>query len=177
MNKISVILCVYKNDTLEQFKEMFESLENQTYKKFDVFVQQDGLINVLLESYLDTLKELGKIIYIGKRSENMGFAYSLNEIINIVIEKEQYDYIVRMDSDDICMLNRIEVQYNFMEEKTEVDVCGAWIEEFNTDDMTKQVIKYPKNHNEHVNCPVLRFSSKAHYTSHVAERLCYTNIL
>ena len=36
MNDIAVIVCVYKNDTLRQFIEMFESLENQTLNIFDI---------------------------------------------------------------------------------------------------------------------------------------------
>ena len=148
MNKIAVIICVYKNDTFEQFNQMFESLEKQTLKNFDIFVQLDGKIKSDLYSYLDNLKNSSKIVYLGKREENKGFAYSLNELVNIVLESGQYKYIVRMDSDDICMIDRIEKQYKFMEKNPQIDVCGGWIEEFNIDDGSSQIIKYPEKNSE-----------------------------
>lgn len=144
MNVIAVILCVYKNDTLEQFDEMFKSLRSQTYTHFDVFVQQDGKIDQDLENYLDEKHQQKEIYHLNKRDTNQGFAYSLNEIISHVISCKHYQYIMRMDSDDICVLNRMEKQYEFLEKHPEIDVCGGWIEEFNTDDKTVQVIQYPK---------------------------------
>ena len=163
MNEIAVILCVYKNDTLEQFQEMFSSLENQTFKEFDVFVQQDGVIDDNLESYIDDLKKTNQIIYLGKREINKGFAFSLNELINVVIQKKGYHYIIRMDSDDICSLNRIELQYNFMKNNLNIDACGGWIEEFNTNDGTKQIIKYPQNSDD-ILIAMLKRNPLAHVT-------------
>ena len=151
MNEIVIILCTYENDTLEQFTEMFESLNQQTFKKFDIFVQQDGKIDNKLEDYLDYLKAIHKISYLGKRDLNKGFAYSLNELIKIIMMKEQYKYIVRMDSDDICVADRIFLQYSFMQENQNIDVCGGLIEEFNMDTNEKQIINYPENSKDILN--------------------------
>lgn len=147
-NSVAVVLCVYKNDTLDQFREMFDSLKEQTFKQFDVYLQQDGKIDKELEEYLDSLLKSEDLQYIGKRDENKGFAYSLNEIIEYAFGRYEYEYIVRMDSDDICVPNRLEIQYDFMYKHQDIDICGGWIEEFNVDDGTKQLIKYPKLHED-----------------------------
>jgi len=162
MNEIAVVLCVYKNDTVEQFDEMFQSLQNQTWNHFDVFVQQDGKIDQLLENYLDLKYQQKEIFYLRKRNTNRGFAYSLNEIISHVISANKYQYIMRMDSDDICVENRIEKQYNFLEKHPEIEVCGGWIEEFNTDDKTLQVIQYPKG-----NTAIIQHLKKRNPVAHV----------
>lgn len=146
-NEIALVLCVYINDTREQFEEMFNSLEEQTLKEFDIFVQQDGQINKELDNYLKEKHQCGKIKYMGKRDNNRGFAYSLNEIIKYILDLNLYRYIARMDSDDICVNNRIEIQYQFLNSHPNIDVCGGWIEEFNTDDDSIQIIQYPKDNN------------------------------
>jgi glycosyltransferase involved in cell wall biosynthesis len=162
MNTIAIVLCVYKNDTVEQFGEMFESLEHQTMKQFDVFVQQDGKIDQTLEDYLDEKHQEKAIHYLGKRNTNRGFAYSLNEIIRYIINYKQYQYIMRMDSDDICIEKRIEKQYDFLEKYPEIDVCGGWIEEFNTDDKSVQIIQYPKE-----NTAIIQHLKKRNPIAHV----------
>ena len=163
MNKIAVILCVYQNDTCEYFRQMFKSLQNQTFKYFDIFIQQDGLISVELEDYLNELKKNNLITYLNKRNINKGFAYSLNELIKVVMQRNQYSYIARMDSDDICVPDRIKLQYEFMQNNTHIDICGGWIEEFNTDKQTKQIVKYPKNHDE-----ILKHLRKRNPMAHVS---------
>lgn len=147
-NSVAVVLCVYKNDTVEQFKEMFDSLKAQSFKDFDIYLQQDGKIDTEFEEFLDQLLKKSDLKYIGKRDENKGFAYSLNEIIKYALSQRDYKYIIRMDSDDICIPNRFELQFNFMQNNIDIDICGGWIEEFNMDTGNRQLIKYPKTHEE-----------------------------
>ena len=143
-NKIVVIMSVYKNDKLCELKESIESLINQTYKDFDIFIQCDGLLSNELNMYLDEQLSKKNITLLRKRRENKGLAYSLNELIDIALDKD-YEYLVRMDADDICREDRIEIQFNFMEENNHIDVCGSDIIEF-YDDGTEKRINYPPNH-------------------------------
>jgi len=166
-----VILSVYKNDTLSIVKETFDSLFSQSTQSFDIFVQGDGPLTPNLESYLDTLYEEKKIKSLHERSENRGLAYSLNELIKRVLALE-YEYIFRMDADDICSPDRIEHQLDYLDKHPEVDLLGGWIEEFNTDTKERRIVYYPENHNDIFNLLAKR-SPIAHVT--VAFRSSFFN--
>lgn len=144
--KCAIIMAVYKGDDLEYLKEALESLYRQTYKLFDIYVQCDGTIPNTLEVYLDDQCHLGKIVYLGKREENRGFPYTLNELLDVVLKKD-YEYIVRMDSDDICAEDRVLKQFCFMENNRDIDVCGSNIHEF-YDDGTNRLVSYATTHHE-----------------------------
>ena len=144
-NRSVIILSIYRNDTLHVVRETFQSLFEQSVLDFDILVQQDGPLNPELESYLNTLHTDHKITALYKRQENRGLAYSLNELIERALQ-DNYAYIFRMDADDLCTPTRIEEQTNFLDQHPEIDVLGGWIEEFNTDTGSKQVIRYPQEH-------------------------------
>ena len=152
-------MSVYKNDKLNYVKEALESLYLQT-QDADIFIQQDGEISKELESYLDDELYQKKIFYLGKREENMGLAYSLNELI-VQIDKD-YEYIARMDADDISIHSRLAEQYAFMEEHKEVDVVGGYIKEFGEDLEYEKIVKYPLKHEE-----MYQFFSKRVPLAHV----------
>ncbi len=141
----AVIISVYKDDTRPIVEETFDSLFTQSTQAFDIFVQGDGPLDDDVESYLDTLYKEKKIKSLHKRSENRGLAYSLNEMIERVLTLE-YDYIFRMDADDICVHNRILHQCDYLNKHPEIDVLGGWIEEFNTDTNERQIVHYPQQH-------------------------------
>ena len=132
-------------------------------KDFDIFIQEDGSVSDEVDSFLQQEFEKGKIKYIGRRKENKGLAFSLNELLEIVL-KGNYSYIARMDADDICLPERLEKQFAFMEENKEIDVCGTYIEEFSEDMNYRKIVRYPLEHEE-----LLRFFYKrvpiAHMTA------------
>ncbi len=140
---IAIIMSVYKNDKLPYLKEALESLYNQT-KKADIFIQQDGILPKELESYLDSEYEKRNIAYLGKSEQNRGLAVSLNALLEVVLPK--YEYIIRMDADDISVPKRIEKQVSFLESHKDIDAVGGWIEEFNIDSGESQIVRYGEYH-------------------------------
>lgn len=136
-------MSVYQGDELGDLKEALESLYAQT-RKADIFIQLDGSVSNSIESFLEQELMFKKIIYLGKREQNKGLAYSLNELLSRVIDA--YDYVARMDADDICLPDRIQKQVDFLEMHHEIDIIGSWIQEFNIDTGEEQVIQYPQTH-------------------------------
>lgn len=165
MNEIVVILSVYKNDTRAQLQEAMESLYRQTLNAFDIFVQCDGVISLKVEEFLESEYKLKKIKYLGKRVENKGLAYSLNELISLGLESG-YEYFMRMDADDISDTKRVEKQYLYMKKHLDVDICGTLIEEFNTDTKERQVVRYPQHHQE-ILAGMKKRNSVAHVTTFI----------
>lgn len=162
MNQIVVLLAVYKNDGLQEFRVALNSLYKQTIDNFDIFVQEDGPVDADIHEYLTQELNLGGIKYLGERDKNKGFDYSLNELINKVLMAE-YEYIVRMDADDISMPERLERQLDFMNENLNIDVCGTYIEEFGDGIDYAKVVTYPLTHKD-----MLSFFKKRVPIAHVS---------
>jgi glycosyltransferase involved in cell wall biosynthesis len=141
---VVVIMSVYKNDSLLGLKASIESLYNQTYKKFDIYIQCDGCLPKEHLKYLDNEYGNNRIKLLKKRNVNKGLAFSLNELIKLGF-KNGYKYFIRMDADDIADRERVEKQYAFMEKNQDIDVCGSDIIEFYNDG-NENYIKYPKEH-------------------------------
>jgi len=143
MMKLAVIMSLYKNDTLGFVKLAVESIISQTYSQFDFFIQYDGLIPKDVDDYLSGLKD--ERIHINRRDENKGLAYSLNELLRIVMPKN-YDFIARMDADDISMPERFEKQIAYMEAHHETECLGTWAIEIKSDGSEYYRKQMPETH-------------------------------
>lgn len=126
MKNLSVIMSLYKNDQLKYVQLAVESVLNQTYSDFDFYIQYDGPIQNEVDMYLSNLND--ERIIIKKRQENKGLAQSLNDLLNIVMPLG-YDFIARMDADDINELNRFERQLQYIKDHPDVECLGTWATE------------------------------------------------
>jgi glycosyltransferase involved in cell wall biosynthesis len=144
MNKVCVIMSVYIGDSLDDLLDSLSSLYRQTYKNFDIFIQCDGQVKPDVDCFLHAEKSNKKLFFLQKRVKNKGLAYSLNELLEIVLAKN-YDYIARMDADDICEPDRLFHQLAFMESNKECDVVGSNIVEF-YEDGTEKLVLYHTSH-------------------------------
>lgn len=123
MKQIAVIMSLYKNDRIKYAKLAVESILNQTYKDFDYYIQYDGPVDAEVDAYLSMLKD--ERVKIHKRAENKGLAQSLNDLLNIVMPMG-YDFIARMDADDISERNRFERQLKYFEHHPDLECLGTW---------------------------------------------------
>lgn len=104
-------------------KEAISSILHQTFSNFELIIVNDGSTDSTLDLIKSFSDERIKII----DQENHGLAYSLNK----GIEHSQGKYIARIDADDICLANRLEIQYDCMEKYPEVDVLGGAVNYIN----------------------------------------------
>jgi len=120
--KIAFIITVYKNDKLDFFKEAIESIVNQDYgfENINIYLGIDGDLYRALEDYMASHKEL--FYKIVKNDKNRGLAYTLNRLIDVLEDEE---YIFRMDSDDICMLERVSKQVEYFQEDKDLLLLGT----------------------------------------------------
>lgn len=139
--RIAVIMSLYKSDVLAYVKLATESILNQSYSDFDFYIQYDGFVQKDVDDYLSGIKD--ERIHINRREENKGLAYSLNELLKIVMPLG-YEYIARMDADDISVIDRFEKQIKFLEENKNVDMLGGAINEIDENGINRRKItKYP----------------------------------
>lgn len=114
-HEVSVIMPVYNGE--KYLKEAVDSILNQRFRDFEFIIINDGSADntsKIFESYSDNRIRL-------VQRENRGFAYSLNEAIQLAKGK----YIARMDADDVALENRLQLQYEFMESSPGVDILGG----------------------------------------------------
>lgn len=147
IKNIAVILPVYKKDKVDYLNKAIESIAFQTYKDFHIYVGVDGPVGDEIRQYLNLIDKQNKVSIIWFQ-ENRGLACVLNDLLDICF-KEGYEYIARMDADDISEPGRFEKQVRYLDEYPEIDVVGGAIKEIdeNGDNRNKTII-YPKTPDE-----------------------------
>lgn len=133
MLSFSIITSIYKNDQPDYVRVALDSmLVNQTIKPTEIVLVRDGLVPANLDSLLNEYEERYPEVFNIIRLEQNG---GLGKALKLGVENAKYDIIARMDSDDICLPNRFELQLKYMEQHPEVDIVGGQMTEFiNTPD-------------------------------------------
>lgn len=142
---LCVVMSLYKKDTLPKVQMAIESLFSQTYSSFHLYIICDGAVSDSLFLYINSLSD--KSVFLYTREKNRGLAVSLNELLNVVLTKD-YQYIARMDADDISMPERFKMQIAFMEKHPKVDCLGTWAIEIDDEGNEYFRKKMPITHEE-----------------------------
>lgn len=124
--KFSVLMSVYKNETVENFKESMDSILSQTLMPNEIVLMRDGPVSEQLQETIDSYVSANDIISYYPLPENQGLGIALS----IGVTKAKYDYIARMDTDDVAFIDRFEKQVKYLELHPEISVCGGQIYEF-----------------------------------------------
>jgi|GEM_PF-6601439 Glycosyltransferases, probably involved in cell wall biogenesis len=140
---ISVVMPIY-NTHPEYVRESVGSVLQQTFADFEFLIINDGSTETQSIEWLETLQD-PRIRLIHNHHD---FIDSLNK----GIAEARGKYIARMDADDIMLPNRLQKQYDFMEDHTDIDVCGSWVEQFG---IINNTISLHTEHNEIVSCLLL----------------------
>lgn len=115
---ISVIMSVYNGETY--LKEAIESVINQTFKNWELIVINDCSTDSTAE-ILAEFQSSDERIKVYPNEVNLKLPTSLNKAISLCNGK----YIARMDADDICLPDRFEKQYKFMEEHNDIALSSC----------------------------------------------------
>jgi len=175
MDKVAVAMSVYRSDKLFLLKESINSLINQTYKNLKIFIMVDGPVDKPVQSYLADLavKDGFNIEFC---QENSGLATRLNQIIDKVVSIGGYDYIARMDADDISDKTRFNKQVKFLSLNTDVSVVGSDVMEIDESGNELFYKKMSSHHDElysniiqrcPLNHPSVMFRTKIFQDPHV----------
>lgn len=147
MEKMIVLMSVYKNDNPEHLRLSIDSILNQTYQDFLILVGVDGSVGEDLEHTLHKYEGNPKV-KVFWFPKNRGLTAVLNNLLEEG-KKMQPMYIARMDADDISKTDRFEKQVKYLEEHEDLDVIGGAIEEMEYDGkLNGKVIHYPLTHDE-----------------------------
>jgi glycosyltransferase involved in cell wall biosynthesis len=167
MKEFSLLISVYKHEKVEHFSMCFDSIYHQSVQPSEIILVEDG---PLPQEMYNAIKKEEQRFPCMKRvvlKENKGLGIALDE----GLKECSNDIVARMDTDDICMPNRFEVQLHFMDSHPEIDVLGAWISEFDySPDNIIAIRSLPEKHDDiflfgkkrnPINHPVVMFRKQA----------------
>lgn len=128
MNKnFSVAMSVYKNDNPTDFKLAVHSIYNkQTIRPSEIVLVKDGPIPTELEAAVQKLCKDIPIIKVISFEVNRGHAAARQG----GLDNASNELVAIMDSDDVAVSTRFEIQLKAFEEHPEVTVVGGNINEF-----------------------------------------------
>jgi hypothetical protein len=152
IKSVAVIMSVYKSDNSNYLKLAIESVLNQTVE-CDLLIYQDGDIPSDLSDVLEFYLISGDIKLFVER-QNKGLAHAMNFLITKSLQN-RYDFIARMDSDDIARPSRIEMQVAFFNDNPEIEVLGTSCSEFGASFALSEK-HLPKSHSELLKFSVVR---------------------
>ncbi|HLT73023.1 MAG TPA: glycosyltransferase [Cyclobacteriaceae bacterium] len=115
---ISVVMPVFNSE--RYLVEAIESILNQTFTDFEFLIFDDGsadrspkIIRKYAEKDTRIVAEFSPV--------NRGYVYYLNE----GIRRSRGQYIARMDSDDVAVPMRFDVQKRFLDENPDIGIVGS----------------------------------------------------
>ena len=121
--KVIILYCLYYKDNIDYVKESINSILNQEYSNFLLFINVDGKLNSPLQSFLKDFESDDRI-KIKYNDTNRGLATRLNEGVDFALNNN-FEYIARMDADDVCMPDRLSKQISFLADHSEFDILGT----------------------------------------------------
>ena len=122
MTKIAIILPVYEADNPLFFEKAVKSVLCQSVD-FQIFICQDGKLSLPLNALCQDFSK-NKTITLVKSTENKGLPTVLNRGIRLAID-ENFEFIARMDADDICEPDRLAKQLEYFRKHANLDVLGS----------------------------------------------------
>lgn len=146
MNRVSIILPVYNGQ--EYIEESINSILKQTYKDFELLCIYDSGTKDKSPEILKKIAYHDDRVKIFRLKEKRGLVEALNYGISIA----HGEYIARMDSDDLCLEDRLKKQVQYMDEHRECDILGTYIDVIgNIDENTKKIYKKCFNYKIQIN--------------------------
>lgn len=163
----SVLLSLYIKEQPSHLIQCVDSLFSQTLLPTEIILVKDGPLTVELDAIVSDYAARYPILKVIPLPQNQGLGKALNE----GLKHCSYDLVARMDTDDIAKSYRFEKQVTVFEQHPEVDVCSAWIDEFEKDtkhissirklpQRHEDILQYAKSRNP-INHPVVMFRKSA----------------
>lgn len=134
MPLISIILPIY-NSNKKRLSQSIESVLSQSFKDFEFIIINDASTNTIEEIIIEYQQKDKRIVYI-KNEHNIRLTKTLNKGLKVA----QWEYIARIDDDDIWMDDhKLQKQFDFLHSHPDYALCGTNIilENTRTQEQTK----------------------------------------
>lgn len=143
--KFSILLSLYYKESPLALDQCFFSIwKKQTIQPYEIVLVLDGSIGEELnQCVLKWQKIVGESLKVIPLSQNVGLGKALNE----GLKHCSNEWVLRMDTDDICKADRFEKQIQFIKENPDIVLFGGQILEFDQTPNDSTAIKsVPSTH-------------------------------
>ena len=154
--RVSVIMPVYNTEAY--LKPALESILQQTYRKFEFIIVDDQSRDRCPEILRDFARRDARIRLLRNQTN-----LKLSRTLNRAIEASRGEYLVRMDSDDVSLPDRIAKQVAYMDAHPEVGVSGGAMDIIDGQDRLIGVRRYFETDKE-IRARIFRYSPFSHPT-------------
>jgi glycosyltransferase involved in cell wall biosynthesis len=146
MPPFSVLMSVYKHEKPSLLDRALQSCVEQTLCPSEIVLIQDGPLTDGLNDVVRKWKILlGNTLNPIDLPQNVGLGAALNK----GLEYCTYEYLARMDSDDICYPERFSQQIEYIKKNKHIQVVGGYISEFQKDEeMISGIRRVPLDHSD-----------------------------
>jgi glycosyltransferase involved in cell wall biosynthesis len=121
-------MAVYSLDDSSHFADALDSILPFVNRLDGVLLAADGPLTPKLEMVIEERIQKLKITLV-RLPESLG----LGQALNVALNQVSSDYVLRMDADDLCRPERLDVLLQRLAEDPGLDVIGSFIAEFDTD--------------------------------------------
>lgn len=121
----SVLMSVYAKERPEYLAACFDSLYAQTLPADEIVLVLDGPVGENLQQVVRQYRERLPLKIV-PLPENVGLGKALNQ----GLQHCRHEWVLRMDTDDICVPNRFALQMSFIGEHADISLVGGQIAEF-----------------------------------------------
>ena len=141
---VAVLMSTYARDCPDALREALESLYAQTETPDRIVIVIDGEVSGAHHAVIDAYATDGR----GPRLTrvalpgNGGLARALNAGLPFCDGR----YVMRMDSDDVCLPDRLALQHAYLEAHPDIDLCSSWSSEFVTGGADERIKVSPTEH-------------------------------
>lgn len=136
----SLLISVYKKENPQWFSLALESLWAQSLPPDQVVLVKDGPLTDELEAVLaDWRQKFGERLQVVALERNVGLAAALNAGLKAC----RNEWVARMDTDDICLPERLETLARFIGENPSADIVGSWALRLDAEGGTGKMMKVP----------------------------------
>ncbi len=164
--KFSVLMSVFIKEKPRYLDACMQSLFDQTLQPEEIILVEDGPLTNELYNVIQKWKEYYPIIKSVKLEKNCGLAKALN----VGLKKCNHEIIARMDSDDICFVDRFQKQIDVLQNDSSIVLLGGQVAEYDEDMkiilnyrrvpiFSKEIIKFAKIRSP-FNHPTVMFKKK-----------------
>lgn len=163
----SVLLSLYSKENDFFLSQSLDSIFAQTLLPVEVILVKDGPLTERLDKVIDEYCARHSELKVVVLEYNQGLGKALNEGLKYC----SHELVARMDTDDIAKPDRFEKQVAVFERYPDIDVCSAWIDEFERDtsrvisvrmlpEKDKEILTYARSRCP-INHPVVMFRKSA----------------
>lgn len=126
----SVLMSVYHKETAENLRKAIDSMLSQSVAPKDFVLVCDGALteelDAVIEEYFCAYPEIFQIL---RLPQNRGLGFALSEGMKLC----RFEMVARMDSDDVAVRTRMEMQLSVLRADTSLAAVGGQIAEFRGD--------------------------------------------